>query len=39
MLGSKVKHIGLDVHKDAIVVAVLNGAGKLVAESTPSLLA
>ena len=27
------KYIGLDVHKDAIVIAVLNGAGKLVMES------
>jgi hypothetical protein len=25
-----VKYIGLDVHKDAIVIAVLNNAGKLV---------
>ena len=28
-----IKHIGLDVHKDAIVIAVLNNAGKLVMES------
>ena len=27
------KYIGLDVHKDAIVIAVLNDAGKLVMES------
>jgi hypothetical protein len=33
MLSSNVKYIGLDVHKEAIAVAVLNGAGKLVAES------
>jgi hypothetical protein len=29
-----VKYVGLDVHKEAIVVAVRNGAGKLVMEST-----
>ena len=28
-----IKYIGLDVHKDAIVIAVLNNAGKLVMES------
>ena len=28
-----IKYIGLDVHKDAIVIAVLNDAGKLVMES------
>ena len=28
-----VKYIGMDVHKEAIVIAVLNGAGKLVMES------
>src|SRR5258707_8294731 len=27
------KYIGLDVHKEAIAIAVLNGAGKLVMES------
>src|SRR3981189_1220151 len=27
------KNIGLDVHKEAIAIAVLNGAGKLVMES------
>ena len=32
-LSSNVKYIGLDVHKDAITVAVRNGAGKLVMES------
>jgi hypothetical protein len=33
MLSSNVKYIGLDVHKEAITVAVRNGAGKLVMES------
>jgi hypothetical protein len=33
MLSSNVKYIGLDVHKEAIAMAVLNGAGKLVMES------
>jgi hypothetical protein len=33
MLSSNVKYIGLDVHKEAITVAVRNGAGKLVVES------
>ena len=33
MLSSNVKYIGLDVHKEAITIAVLNGAGKLVMES------
>lgn len=28
-----VKYIGLDVHKEAIAIAVVNGAGKLVMES------
>src|SRR5216684_4493222 len=28
-----VKYIGMDVHKEAIVIAVLNGSGKLVMES------
>ena len=28
-----IKYIGLDIHKDAIVIAVLNDAGKLVMES------
>jgi len=28
-----VKDIGMDVHKEAIVIAVLNGSGKLVLES------
>ena len=33
MPSSDVKYIGLDVHKEAISIAVLNGAGKLVMES------
>ncbi len=33
MPSSNVKYIGLDVHKEAIAIAVLNGAGKLVMES------
>src|ERR1035438_4508123 len=33
MLSSNTKYIGLDVHKEAISIAVLNGAGKLVMES------
>src|SRR2546430_4650607 len=28
-----IKYIGMDVHKEAIVIAVLNGSGKLVLES------
>ena len=28
-----VKYIGMDVHQEAIVIAVLNGSGKLVMES------
>jgi hypothetical protein len=28
-----IKYIGMDVHKEATVVAVLNGSGKLVMES------
>src|SRR5215831_9957609 len=32
-MSSNVKYIGLDVHKEAISIAVLNGAGKLVMES------
>jgi hypothetical protein len=28
-----VKYIGLDPHKEAILIAVLNGSGKLVMES------
>ncbi len=30
----KTKHIGMDVHKEAISIAVLNSSGKLVMEST-----
>src|ERR1039457_2856210 len=33
MLSSNAKYIGLDVHKEAITVAVRNSAGKLVMES------
>ena len=33
MQSSNIKYIGLDVHKEAISIAVLNGAGKLVMES------
>src|ERR1039457_2336266 len=33
MPSSDVKYIVLDVHKEAITIAVLNGAGKLVMES------
>jgi len=32
-MSSNIKYIGLDVHKEAISIAVLNGAGKLVMES------
>jgi transposase len=32
-MSSNIKYIGLDVHKEAIATAVLNGAGKLVMES------
>jgi len=28
-----VKYIGMDVHKEAIAIAVMNGEGKLVMES------
>lgn len=27
-MSHKVKYIGMDVHKEAIVIAVLNGSGK-----------
>jgi transposase len=33
VLNSNIKYIGLDVHKEAIAIAVLNSAGKLVMES------
>ena len=33
MRSSNIKYIGLDVHKEAISIAVLNEAGKLVMES------
>ena len=32
-MSSNIKYIGLDVHKEAISIAVLNGAGKLAMES------
>jgi transposase len=32
-MSSNIKYIGLDVHKEAVVIAVLNDAGKLVMES------
>ena len=32
-MSSNVKYIGLDVHKEAISIAVRNGIGKLVMES------
>ena len=32
-MSHKVKYIGMDVHKEAIVIAVLNESGKLVMES------
>ena len=28
-----IKYIGMDIHKEAIVIAVLNGSGKLVMET------
>ena len=28
-----IKYIGMDVHQEAVVIAVLNGSGKLVMES------
>jgi hypothetical protein len=33
-----IKYIGMDVHKEATVIAVLNGSGKLVMESLSRLL-
>jgi len=32
-MSSETKYIGLDVHKETISIAVLNGSGKLVMES------
>ena len=32
-MSREVKYIGMDVHKEAIVIAVLNDGGKLVMES------
>jgi hypothetical protein len=33
---SEIKYIGMDVHKEAISIAILNGSGKLVMESVYS---
>jgi hypothetical protein len=32
-MGCDIKYIGMDVHKEAVVMAVLSGSGKLVMES------
>src|SRR6202049_4432906 len=32
-MSREIKYIGMDVHKEAVVIAVLNGSGKLVMES------
>jgi hypothetical protein len=32
-MSREIKYIGMDVHKEAIAIAVLNGSGKLVMES------
>ena len=32
-MSREIKYIGMDVHKEATVIAVLNGSGKLVMES------
>ncbi len=32
-MNREVKYVGMDVHKEAIAIAVMNGAGKLVMES------
>jgi hypothetical protein len=32
-MSSEIKYIGMDVHKEAITIAVRNGSGKLVMES------
>ena len=32
-MSSDTKYLGMDVHKEAIVIAVLNDSGKLVMES------
>jgi len=32
-LSRDLKYIGMDVHQEAVVIAVLNGSGKLVMES------
>ena len=33
MMSGDVKYIGMDVHKEAIAIAVMNAGGKLVMES------
>src|SRR5271165_3108459 len=32
-MNREIKYVGMDVHKEAIAIAVMNGAGKLVMES------
>ena len=32
-MSREIKYIGMDVHKEAVVIAVLNGSGKLMMES------
>jgi DNA-directed RNA polymerase alpha subunit len=32
-MSCEIQHIGMDVHKEAIVIVVLNGSGKLVMET------
>ena len=32
-MSHEIKYIGMDVHKEAMVIAVLNGSGKLVMET------
>jgi hypothetical protein len=32
-MSREIKYIGMDVHKEAVVIAVLNGGGKLVMET------
>ncbi len=32
-MSREIKYIGMDVHQEAIVIAVLNGSGKLVMET------
>jgi hypothetical protein len=33
-MSHEVKYIGMDVHKEAIVIAVLNGSGKQIMETS-----